>query len=102
MWLNPPYSTTLIKAFVHKLIAEYDAGNTEAAVIITNNSSDAGWFHELLARYPACFTRGRVSFWRPNREDFGTRQGQTIFYLGTDEQRFVDEFSSFGKVVKAL
>lgn len=101
LWLNPPYSMPLIKQFVTKLIRQYDAGNVEAAIIITNNSSDTGWFHQLLARFPACFTYGRVPFWRPNHKDFGTRQGQTIFYLGDDYQRFCSVFSRIGQIVIA-
>lgn len=102
VWLNPPYSAIPIKRFVAKLIQEFDAGNIDEAIIITNNSSDTGWFHSLLDRFPVCFTRGRVGFWRPDHDDFGARQGQTLFYLGDYEQRFVEEFSAFGRVVKAL
>lgn len=99
VWLNPPYSTPLIRYFVAKLIAEYEAGNVTEAVILTNNSSDTGWFHDLLSRYPACFTRGRVQFWRPDSDTFGARQGQTLFYLGDEIATFVDVFSEFGQVV---
>lgn len=99
MWMNPPYSMPLVKQFVEKAIAQYEAGNVTEGIIITNNSSDTAWFHELLSRYPACFTRGRVKFWRPNHEDFGARQGQTLFYMGNNVQRFVSEFSRHGQVV---
>lgn len=102
IWLNPPYSMPLIKEFVSKLINQYETGNIESAIIITNNSSDTGWFHDLLQRYPVCFTRGRVSFWRPNHEDFGTRQGQTLFYLGDNLELFHKEFARFGRIVKAI
>lgn len=102
VWLNPPYSTPAIRHFVSKLIDEHDKGNVTEAVILTNNSSDTGWFHDLLSRYPACFTRGRVQFWRPNHEDFGARQGQTLFYLGRNVDLFKQVFSQFGQVVGRL
>lgn len=102
VWLNPPYSATLIRLFVAKLIDEHDKGNVTAAVVLTNNSSDTGWFHDLLSRYPACFTRGRVQFWRPNHEDFGARQGQTLFYLGDNVDLFKQVFGRFGQVVGKL
>jgi phage N-6-adenine-methyltransferase len=102
VWLNPPYSMPLIKQFVSKLIDEYDAGNVTEAIIITNNSSDTAWFHSLLERFPACFTYGRVHFWRPNHEDFGTRQGQTLFYLGDNVRRFCEVFGKFGQVVAKI
>jgi phage N-6-adenine-methyltransferase len=102
IWLNPPYSTPLIQFFVKKLISQYEIGNVEAAIILVNNSTDTRWFHELLERYPACFTRGRVQFWRTNSEVQGARQGQTLFYFGQHEQRFVEKFAPLGKVVKSL
>jgi len=102
VWLNPPYSTPLIRQFVTKLIEEHGAGNVTQAVILTNNSSDTGWFHDLLSRYPACFTRGRVQFWRADHETFGARQGQTLFYLGENVTAFRDTFARFGQVVAKL
>jgi len=99
VWLNPPYSTPLIRQFVSKLIVQYELGNVSQAVILTNNSSDTGWFHDLLSRYPACFTRGRVQFWRPDADNFGARQGQTLFYLGDNFVAFRDVFGEFGQVV---
>lgn len=102
VWLNPPYSTPLIRQFVTKLIEEHSAGNVTEAVILTNNSSDTAWFHDLLSRYPACFTRGRVQFWRADHETFGARQGQTLFYLGRNDVAFRDTFARFGQVVAKL
>lgn len=99
VWLNPPYSGVLIRQFVAKLIAQYEAGNVTEAIILTNNSSDTGWFHDLLSRYPACFTRGRIQFWRPDSDAFGARQGQTLFYLGNDFDAFRFVFSEIGQVV---
>jgi hypothetical protein len=99
VWLNPPYSTPLIKYFVAKLIDQYESGHVTEAIIITNNSSDTGWFHDLLSRYPACFTRGRAQFWRADSTTFGARQGQTLFYLGDDFDAFRFEFSKVGQVV---
>lgn len=102
VWLNPPYSMPSIKQFVTKLIDQYEVGSVSQAIILTNNSSDTSWFHELLSRYPACFTRGRVQFWRADHTTFGARQGQTLFYLGSDMTRFADEFGQFGQVVIRL
>ena len=102
VWLNPPYSTPLIRQFVTKLIEEHNAGNITEAVILTNNSSDTAWFHDLLCRYPACFTRGRVQFWRADHETFGARQGQTLFYLGENITAFRNAFARFGQVVARL
>ena len=102
VWLNPPYSMPLIQKFVKRLIDHYESGDVTAAIILTNNSSDAGWFHSLAESYPFCLTRGRVGFWRPNQTTFATRQGQAFFYLGDDIARFVRVFSQFGIVVNRL
>jgi len=102
VWLNPPYSFPLVARFVDHLLAEYEAGRVTAAILLTNNCTDASWFHKPLARFPVCFTRGRVSFWRPDRTVFATRQGQAFFYLGPDPETFRRVFTRFGVVVEAL
>lgn len=99
VFLNPPYSYPLVERFTTKLIAEHEAKRVTQAVLLVNNCTDAGWFHALLERYAACFTRGRISFEHPSRPAFATRQGQVFFYLGVKEFRFAKEFSSVGCVV---
>lgn len=97
VWLNPPYNMPLIEQFIDKTIGEYKSGLVNSAIVLTNNSTDTGWFHKL-AQYPFCLTRGRIQFW--NGEDkLATRQGQAIFHLGDDIDKFVTEFSRFGLVV---
>lgn len=48
VWLNPPYSMPGIRRFVDKLIDEYHADRIEQAIILVNNATDTGWFHDLL------------------------------------------------------
>jgi len=102
IWMNPPYSYPKIEQFVDKLIAEYEQENVIEAIVLVNNSSDTGWFHKLLSRFPACFTKGRIQFWHPQHPGFGTRQGQVFFYLGSGWKNdlFSDVFSQFGIMVK--
>ena len=100
VWLNPPYSMPLIKEFVFTAIDEFESGRVSEAIVLTNNSSDTAWFHALLAMYPACFTRGRVQFWRPDQDSFATRQGQVFFYLGDKPELFAEVFGQFGLVVR--
>ncbi len=100
VWLNPPYSMPLIKDFVMTAIDEYESGRVTEAVILTNNSSDTAWFQSLLALYPACFTRGRIQFWRPGQTTFAARQGQVFFYLGEKQDLFAEVFGQFGLVVR--
>jgi phage N-6-adenine-methyltransferase len=102
VWMNPPYSMPKIERFIDKLITEFDQGNVTEAIVLVNNSSDTKWFHRLLSRFPACFTKGRVQFWHPSHHSFATRQGQAFFYLGPDwkGEIFSDVFTQFGIVVE--
>ena len=102
VWLNPPYSYPLVEKFVFHAIAQYASSITKAGVILTNNHTDAGWFHQLLERFPVCFTRGRIPFWQPNRTTSAARQGQAFFYMGGDLERFDRIFSRFGAVVSRV
>jgi phage N-6-adenine-methyltransferase len=102
IWLNPPYSATLAPRFIDKLCAEYDVGRLDEAVVLVNNATDTAWFHNLLGRFPACFLRKRVPFWRPGHSGGGARQGQVIFYLGPKVGAFWRVFSPLGVVVWAI
>jgi phage N-6-adenine-methyltransferase len=102
IWLNPPYSAALAPRFIEKLCAEYHAGRLDEAVVLVNNATDTAWFHNLLGRFPACFLRKRVPFWRPGHSGGGARQGQVIFYLGPNVSAFWRVFSPLGVVVWAV
>lgn len=102
VWLNPPYSAVLVRAFVDKLCQEHQAGAVSEALLITNNATDTQWFQELLAHHPVCFTRGRVRFWGPDRELPGPRQGQAVFYLGGNLAGFLEIFARFGMIATSL
>jgi phage N-6-adenine-methyltransferase len=102
IWLNPPYSAALTPRFVDKLCTEYDVGRIDEAIVLVNNATDTAWFHNLLGRFPACFLRKRVPFWRPGHKGGGARQGQVIFYLGPNTGKFWTVFSPLGVVVWAV
>lgn len=100
VWLNPPYSAP--KPWVKRLIDQYDRGAVEAALILVNNATDATWFQELIARYPVLFPNKRIAFDRAGLGLVkGTRQGQALFYLGPDLDRFIAVFAQKGRIVKA-
>lgn len=101
VWLNPPYSASLVQGFVDKLCREFDVGRTTEAIVLVNNATDTAWFHSLLQRSPACVLRRRVPFWRPGFNGGGARQGQVIFYMGHNVDRFRSVFSQYGVIVTA-
>lgn len=88
IWCNPPYSYPLIEKFTQKAIAEYDAGHITEGLVLVNNCTDAAWFVAMAERFPVMFTKGRAKFWQEDQRTFATRQGQAIFYLGPNIERF--------------
>jgi len=101
VWMNPPFSMPLIQQFVDKLLEEWQAGRLEQATVITNNATDTGWFHALLAESKiACLTKGRVRFYSPVNDGMAPRQGQAFFYFGDQIDRFTQTFAEFGAVVR--
>lgn len=95
IWLNPPYKAALIKAFVDKLLES----PIDQAILLTNNATDTGWWHEAAGAATAiCFHRGRIQFYRDGDDSKSPTHGQTIFYFGTERDRFIEEFVTFGLI----
>jgi hypothetical protein len=93
VWLNPPYAQPAILHFVTKLLEEYTAGRTTAAILLTHNYTDTAWFH-LAARgaVSICLTRGRIAFERVDGFTASPTQGQAFFYYGPDRDAFRRRF----------
>lgn len=102
VWLNPPYNMPAIERFTTRAMETYSKGEIAQAVVLTNNATDTGWFHNLLALAGvAMLTKGRVKFWGPDGESAaGARQGQVVFYLGTNAAAFVENFRPFGVIIE--
>jgi hypothetical protein len=100
-WLNPPYHRALAPAFVEKLVAEFRAGRTTAAIMLTNNGTDTEWFRCAHAACAAiCFTTGRINFVKPGGAEVFPTQGQTFFYFGDDPDRFAEVFRAIGLLMR--
>jgi ParB family chromosome partitioning protein len=99
VWLNPPYAKSNIDGFIDKLIAEYRAGRTTAAILLTHAYTSTAWFHraEAVAEL-ICFTRGRIRFLRHGDRQEDPTEGQAFFYFGRDGSVFRDVFSEIGFV----
>lgn len=96
VFLNPPYKQPLVAQFTQRLVDSYIAGQVSAAVLLTNNSTDTLWWHGAASvSAAACFTRGRISFYRDKEYDSPTN-GQVFLYFGQDVGTFRREFQSFG------
>jgi phage N-6-adenine-methyltransferase len=103
VWLNPPYSREMVPVFIDKLIDEIDAGRVTAAIMLTHNYTDTEWFLKAQARCDAiCFTKGRIKFTKPDRQESAPTQGQAFFYFGEDVAAFADAFKAIGWGVTPL
>jgi phage N-6-adenine-methyltransferase len=99
VWLNPPYAQPLIAHFVAKMIQEFGAGRTTAAIMLTHNYTDTEWFHNAAGVANAiCFTRGRIRFYQPDGAIAAPTQGQTFFYFGDNVRLFTERFAEIGLV----
>lgn len=100
VWMNPPYDSKSVSAFIAKLVDCYQEGSVEEACVLVNNATETKWGQSLAeASSACCFPLGRIMFWHPTRDlETGGRplQGQVIFYLGAHPARFIEQFATFG------
>lgn len=104
IWLNPPYSNkgeAPLKKFVDKLIES----DFEAAIVLTDSSTETGWFAKL-AEYSAgiCFTTRRIKFFRPDgsQGNGNPTRGSALFYFGNAPDKFFEIFQQFGWCAKKI
>ena len=85
LWLNPPYTRSLVGRFVDKLLESLESGKVGRAIVLVNNATETAFGQKLLsARYfPAvCFPKGRIRFIDGSGEPTGAPlQGQMIVML---------------------
>lgn len=112
VWLNPPYSKidnrSGIEAFINKLVAEYQFGSVTQAIVLCTVRTEAAWYQPLW-NYPICFPDHILHFYKPNgmgdpEKDsrHGHFFGTSFAYLGSNESKFIEVFSQFGRIVRAI
>lgn len=96
VWINPPYDN--VGPWVEKMIAEYENGNIDSAILLVNANTETVWFSKLW-KYSLCFLRGRLKFWNPAKQTAtGAPHGNAAIYLGPDPSRFAAVFCQLGPV----
>lgn len=109
VWLNPPYSASTAVpmpqfTWSRKLLTCYQQGQVEQAVLLIMACVKQKWFHDLWSMIdaPICFVNKRIYFLRPAGAPKELRESSCFLYLGPHESRFVEVFSRFGTLAKAL
>lgn len=99
VWLNPPYGRQA-GAFVARAIADYQAGEVDAVILMLNGYSyQTSWFQPLFA-YPICWHRGRVNYHTPRDGTGGSAHGTALVYLGLEPYKFAAEFAKYGPITQ--
>lgn len=111
VWLNPPYGRihpdrtgsvqSFQKAFAEKLWRDFHAKNVEQAVLLSLGNPNSTWFQPFLS-YWTCFYRGHIDFYRPDGSTGTFGFPLAFVYLGPNEASFIDIFSQFGRIVRAI
>ena len=112
VWLNPPFGRSQMPGkkmnqglWIRKLLQEWEMGHVLQAVLLTTCRPDTSWFHPLW-QFPICFADHKVGFYLPEEgqilQEHSHAHGTLFVYLGFDEQRFIDIFSRFGRIARAI
>lgn len=97
VWLNPPYSRGKVDLFVNKLVHEYLWGGVTEALLLVNSAVGTKWFRHAAAFSDAmCLLNKRVRFLQNGVEVGSPTIGQVIFYFGSDDLAFADNFCELG------
>ena len=97
VWMNPPYSSELIRRFVEKLCYHFETGDVTESIVLVNNATETIWFRNLSNFASAVvFPQTRVKFLDPEGQPGAPLQGQAVLYLGKNPQLFLRKFSRFG------
>lgn len=108
VWLNPPYGRTIqglasnLEIFTRRLIEQYHLGNVSEAILLIPANTATSWF-DVLWQFPICFPKRRIRFVQENGQPSdGVSFGTCFVYFGLNETKFIEVFSKFGRIVRAI
>lgn len=107
VWLNPPYgkgpnNEGIAASFARKMVREYQSGAIQQAIyLIYEHCLSTSW-GGLLWDYPICFPPKRIAFYTDEGFSDTAAFGNIFVYLGPHEQKFIEVFSQFGRIAKAI
>ena len=80
-------------------MAEYESGRVTSAILLVTPSVGSKWFVHLTRLFPVCFPDQRIKFLdHQGRPQSRQQDGNAIFYLGQNIQRFQQVFVAIGSV----
>lgn len=93
VWLNPPYSASLVQLFADKVVNS----DFKQAIVLVNNATETAWFRKLIDKASAIiFTTGRIKYRKRDGEHGSPLQGQAFLYFGENIETFLSEFRTYG------
>lgn len=105
LFMNPPYSSALIKPFCAKLKQEVKERRVNSFITLTNNATETAWFRDIAELADVfCFLNKRVRFVSQDGA-FGKTplQGQVIAYRWganpNNHDRFLETFGESGIIL---
>jgi len=114
IWLNPPYSqairargglfTSTVQNFTTKLLCEFSIGNIKQAILLATAQVNSLWFAPMW-QYTICFPNHTIAFYGKKTKPKNTLKhlwGSCFVYLGPSESAFIEHFSPFGRIAKAI
>lgn len=114
VWLNPPYSSKQSSAgmnggkrqgptnlWTSKVLRSYENGGISQATVCLNADIVRSWF-QCFWQYIICFSSHPVQFIRPHLKPEHHFFGTVFVYLGKNEDAFIDVFSQFGTIARAV
>lgn len=92
VFLNPPYSNSMITKILLKAIVEFERGHIEEIIILTNSGTDTKW-NQILRNGLQAYTIGRIKFVDSSGSIAGTpSRGQVFTYYGKNKNKFSEVF----------
>jgi len=104
VFMNPPYGRQNPK-WCTKLVKEYQAGNVIEAIVLVCFSTETEWFNLLAEVSPLwCAPSDRIKFipGEGNTKRNSPTKGNAFFYLGHNEEKFIEVFKSRGRIWKEV
>lgn len=105
VFLNPPYGVdsgneSNQHRWSARLIEQYTAGITTAAILLVNAVPGNKWFAPLW-QFPICFVDHRIRFYNDDTEAGQPTHGNAFIYMGDNALLFASEFERHGPIAIA-